>query len=435
MIAIANGMTKEQFIDAINANFLGKGTLLTYSNTSQECIDIINDNFDIFADFFLTTFIHVDYGDGRTFKNLLNYNFNKIQELIDTSETLVFDVFKTGDGSKVSTLSFESFITCTMTMTGDGYFYDNIEATEGQSKTKIITQGSLRTFYVKVSGDAQFTVPNLIDKWGRADQQFVDPKAGWYTRYPDIENPNTDYPCIDVDISTLYRISSLNLYGGNIIHGNISALTRLTYIESGNSQNELGHINITGSLSNNSNLEVLDSGWSGEDLSAVITNFTKLKVVWCYENHITGDVTGLDDLTYYETWGNDEAEGSFNNKVGLWFLKLHGKTKASVNLATLPEIRFVEIYTNTLTDFDPTSIAELNQIMYYDLTGIVLTSEQINSILAKFVTSKDVSRVPGAIYIDLRGASGSGTATGQGLIDKAYLESYFISRGITILVR
>jgi hypothetical protein len=335
---------------------------------------------------------------------------------------LYFTLDSTGDGSKLSTLSFEVSATTTMTLTGLAKFYTDKAGTTGESSTATITVGALRTFYVKVpSGTASLIVPNVITKWGRADQGATVPEAGWFSSYPIVDN-NLGYPKITIDVSLLTHITSLNLYGPNNCFGAISDLTELTYVEIGGSTALLGYANITGSIDRLTKLRVLDHGWA--DGTALTggdgIDYPDLEVIWCDTSAINIDLSRCPELQFYECGGTNTNHGSIEGLNHLWSFFPHGNETISGSLAGLVDLMTIYIDATTTTLTLP-NVTNMVQPLYRLRTGgIVLTSANVNQILADVWANRAIQPT-WVRNISLNNA-GSGAPTGQGIVDKAALQ-------------
>jgi len=69
-------------------------------------------------------------------------------------------------------------------------------------------------------------------------------------------------------------------------------------------------------------------------------------------------------------------------------------------------------------------VNNLKDLSYLDITGLVLTSANVNQILADIRANKDEAKTQLYRLIGLVGAAGTGAPTGQGITDAAYLAAY-----------
>lgn len=71
----------------------------------------------------------------------------------------IIPLVSTGTGAAVSTLKLTVSTNTSMSITGNGYFYDDAAATVNQNQTRSIAAGAERTFYIKVtSGSSNLTM-------------------------------------------------------------------------------------------------------------------------------------------------------------------------------------------------------------------------------------------------------------------------------------
>jgi len=428
LIPIINGMTSAEFISAINSNFLGIGTLVTNLMNGTSLLSTINDNYNIINSLYPTTLSILEIGLGDNFKDNMNTNNTNISSKINSETTLVFNIQSTGDGSGVAMLTFEANVNTDMTLTGSARFYTDSAGTQGESTTATILVGDLRRFYIKVpSGVSNLTCQNTIIKWGSIESYDLD-KKGWYTQYPSVQDPNLNYPFLDIDISTMTKVTAIRLYGGNKVHGAITNLTGLETVEFGNSLlGGYGQCDVTGDVTGLINMKILDSGWSDIGLNILtgsIDALTKLNIVWIHYNSITGNISDKTDLCFFEAWGDNTISGSVESLSQLYWLVAAGNSSLSGSISGLTNLQNVNIASTSSTITVPRTI-NLTSLYELEVTGIVLTSSNVNQILADFVTNKDSQNLrQNNRIIDLTGKSGSGAPSGQGIIDKAALQLY-----------
>ena len=169
----------------------------------------------------------------------------------------IIPLVSTGAGTGVSTISFQVFTTTTMTISGNGRFYDNSGGTTNEGTTRTIASGAIRTFYLKVpSGSSTITISN-----GNTCLQFFN---SWTS---------------GSDAASIYQLDLLSLprilqrfvcIGNNTCKGNIANLpSTLTDI----------YLNGTHTLSG-----TLSS------LRSTLVNFTVTSSIYCT---ITGSIADL----------------------------------------------------------------------------------------------------------------------------------------------
>jgi len=119
---------------------------------------------------------------------------------------------------------------------------------------------------------------------------------------------------------------------------------------------------------------------------------------------LSGSVAGLTSLTYLYVGGNNTLSGSVAGLTSLTYLYVGGN--------------------NTVVDWEllATSDGKLSQFVHGGLT--VLSSEQVNAILAGFWANRDVAKPRATERTISIASNGSGAPTGQGLTDKAALAGY-----------
>lgn len=182
------------------------------------------------------------------------------------------------------------------------------------------------------------------------------------------------------DISTMTGLTYLFIKGGNTLTGSVSNLTGLTYV------NIQGNNTISGSVTNLTKLTAFDVSGS---------------------NTLSGSVTGLTGLTYLSATGNNTLSGSVSNLTGLEYLHISGS--------------------NTITGWENAAANASGISGFYQRGSTVLTSTQVNAVLAAFRANKDIAKPYDATTVTRTinlANPGNGAPTGQGITDKAYLQNY-----------
>jgi hypothetical protein len=153
---------------------------------------------------------------------------------------------------------------------------------------------------------------------------------------------------------------------------------------------------------------------------ANLTALTYLSVTGL--NTIGGSVANLTALTLLNVTGSNTLSGSVENLTALTYLSVHGSNTTSGNVSLLTNLQWLTVSgQSTITVPNVTNLTSLCQIT---LSAIVLTSANVNQLLADFWANRNAPKPRTERTINLSGKSGSGAPTGQGLIDKTNLQSY-----------
>jgi len=269
------------------------------------------------------------------------------------------------------------------------------------------------------------------------------------------------------DISNLTNLVYLNVEGNNYLSGSITNLTNLTYLKVEGNSSLSGSVtgltnltnlvlrsplmSITGSITNLTNLVelALGSGRYGNSVSGSITNLTNLtKLILSGNNTISGSITNLTNLTEASLDGYNTISGSIENLTNLTTLYLGGYNTVSGSISNLTNLQYLYIAGSStvsgslanltklvclqnrreaaaLTDFGDVALAA-TQLEIFDVYNI-LDESTVNAILAGFWANRNIPKVHEGDYyrqILLHRNPSSSPPTGQGLIDKAALQSY-----------
>jgi hypothetical protein len=328
-------------------------------------------------------------------------NFNSIP--VSAPAPLIFTLTSNGDGSGVSELRFEVSENTTATLSGTAKFYTDAAGTLSESSTWLITSGALRLIYVKVpSGTATLKVKNVITKWGADYGEAI--LSGW-------ENPAPsgafNYPNIDIDVSTMTKTTSLNIFGCNTVHGDISGLTQLTYIEIANGY--------TAGSYENPNIQPGE----GCTITGNVALLTHLTVIDVWEKiHLTGDISGLTSLTVIWMATNNFSvfTGSINALINMTYMVVNAGSVLTGSLAGL--IHLTRVILNNPISITIPNVTNIINLIYLYAT-LTLTSTNINQILANLVAN---GKTNGLLTLY------NGTPTGQGVTDVGTLQT----RGWTV---
>ena len=142
----------------------------------------------------------------------------------------------TGTGAGVVTFKLEVIEDIILTLDGVGKFYDNIDGTDNEGTTRIITAGALRTVYLKVtSGVANMTFSNelaVIKIGSTSTNGWLSPANG---------------PMVNIsNLCKMVNLTNITLTSGSTrVVGDFSGcytLTALTYLNIGSNTIDFDHI-------------------------------------------------------------------------------------------------------------------------------------------------------------------------------------------------
>jgi hypothetical protein len=255
-------------------------------------------------------------------------NLEALHGLCLVKRDFIIPLVSTGTGVTVSTLKLTVSANTSMSISGNGYFYDDVAGTINQSRT--ISAGTERTFYVKVtSGSCNLTI---FDGY-----LFLISVGNWSssTNGPSIYQLNlSSLPRVLTFFSLVYtapvaglnntitgnignlppNITTFIVYGANTISGNISGLpSTLTNITVG------GFNTITGNLSG------LKNGITTFSVSGLATYYGNIGslpsslITFMTGTSLTGILTGnLSSLpagltSFWARSANNTITGSLNS--------------------------------------------------------------------------------------------------------------------------
>ena len=157
-------------------------------------------------------------------------------------EEAAMTITATGTGAGVATFSVRVREDTLFTLDGNGKFYTNSAATEGESSTwECLNIGNTqRTIYIKCTSgvsNLKFTKRNLyrINYLSGSNAPGLGGDIGQFDdiNYIHIEGNNT----VNGDISNYINLTRLLVLGANTISGDISELTKLNYLHVDGSNN------------------------------------------------------------------------------------------------------------------------------------------------------------------------------------------------------
>jgi hypothetical protein len=305
----------------------------------------------------------------------------------------IIPLISTGTGVGVSTLKMTVNSNTSMSIDGNGMFYDDSGGTINGGKSRAITTGGVRTFYLKVtSGTCNITILDGGDKVTRFDEWTSSTNAAsiYLMNLSSLPAVLTYFSCTGSNTITgnLSSLPAVLTYfvctGSNTITGNLSSLPAvLTYFYC------TGSNTITGNLSS---------------LPAVLTYF-----VCTGSNTITGNLSSLPAvLTYFICSGSNTITGNLSSLPAvLTYFSCSGSNTITGNLSSLPAV-LTDFYctgSNTITG----NLSSLPAVLtYFYCTGL----SQINAYTAGKDFANSMNRfvltpfLKGAATFDLSNCTG-----------------------------
>jgi hypothetical protein len=217
--------------------------------------------------------------------------------------------------------------------------------------------------------------------------------SGDATKFTDLEifqvmGKNT----ITVDVTGLVKMKRAFFGGYCVPSGSVSGWTQIELFEGTHTGILTGTLNNSPVINN-----ICYSG--GGNVTIDITGKTAFTYL-SFGNGltVTGSITGLINFTYFGTPAL--CTGSYAGMVNLVSLSDGPLTDKILRFTGFPKLYRAAIINH------------------------VYTSAEINQILADMVANKDLTTPSYVREIQLYGGAGSGAPTGQGLTDKAYLQTY-----------
>ena len=201
-----------------------------------------------------------------------------------------------------------------------------------------------------------------------------------------------------------------------------------------------GRTNFGGNLTKFRSLTYLI--WAGNNTgTGNITGMPLTYLIWAGNNTGTGNITGMP-LTYLNWGGNNTGTGNITG-MPLTFLIWTGNNTGTGNITGMPLTYLIWGGNNTGTgDITGMPLTYLNwggnntgtgwENVAASATGLcylyqrgltVLSSAQVNAVLAGFWANRDATKPRVERTINLANI-GNGAPTGQGLVDKAALQAY-----------
>lgn len=346
-------------------------------------------------------------------------------------DILEFVFTSTGDGSGLGVFNLEVSENTTATIDGAGKFYTNIEGTEGESTTWNLTtvgsgfNGNLNRIYIKVpSGTATLRIKNVVTKWGEALTGGSQYNDGWNTAIID-PVAGANCPSVSIDVATMTHNISINVFGLNTIYGDLTGNSIMTYMEIADgtpNHTTPGHGGAT--CGGDVSLMPLDTFdvWDDTCFSGNCNSPSMLKV-WCNGlNTVNFNVSVMPNLNLLIVLSGT-ADGDISLCPDITFIQIASSStihRLTGSIAGLTNLAYLWLGSGLITVPNVTNLPKLS---FANLQILVLTSANVNQILADLWANRDESKPYNFRNIALNGA-GSGAPTGQGLTDLAALRAY-----------
>jgi hypothetical protein len=218
---------------------------------------------------------------------------------------------------------------------------------------------------------------------------------------------------ISGDATKYTNLEVYQVFGKNTITVDVTGLVKMKQAFFG------GYCVPSGSVSGWTQVELFEGTHTGI-LTGTLNNSSVINNV-CYSGggNVTLDITGRTAFTYLSFGNGMTITGSITGLTNFTYLSTPplctGSYTGMVNLVSLSD--------GPLTD-KILRFTGFPKLYHAAITNHVYTSAEINQILADMVTNKDLTAPSDVRNIQLYGAPGSGAPTGQGLVDKAYLQTY-----------
>lgn len=346
------------------------------------------------------------------------------------NDILEFVFTSTGDGSGLGVFNLEVSENTVATIDGAGKFYTDLAGTEGESDTwNLTTTGSgfkdnLNRIYIKVpSGTATLRIKNVVTKWGEALTGGSVLDDGWDTYCYDALSTNC--PRVSIDVATMTRNTSINVFGLNRLTGDLSGNSIMTYMEiADGTPNHMipGHGGATcGGDMSNMPLVTFDC-WDDTHFTGTCES-ANMEVIWCNGyNEVTFNISAMPSLRTLNILdsGNCKALGDISLCPNIKFVQVFIPTDLTGSIAGCVDLYYFFIAAGSVTAPNVTNLTDLS---YLDMRHIALTSDNVNQILADIWVNRDEPKTFSFRRIYLSRV-GSGAPTGQGLTDLANLRAY-----------
>lgn len=336
---------------------------------------------------------------------MINYGNYTATKSISVPYPIEFTLTARGNGSGTTLMYLNVGIPMTVTVTGDANIYTDVNGTLGESKSKNLSVGNYASgthLYVKLpSGTAKVHFNSKQLK-----ELNINTGSG-------IVNS----PKFSGDFSNLTVLVYLIIGGISNFNSSISKLINIKYLALSTSTNEGS---ITGSISlldkattislKNSSVDRIEG--SIMYITGVVSNFTENPVFEFVDDenitfNITGDLTNIDPHLLYVN-GFENCEGTIDSWTECYYIECD-----------------CPLIINT--------VAGMTKCGYFQVPNVILSTSVVNQLLADFRANVTTPKGYGPSEIlrtfDLTGKIGSGAPSGQGLIDKQWLNEWVGSSG------
>ncbi|MFA5409713.1 MAG: hypothetical protein WC343_13160, partial [Bacilli bacterium] len=202
---------------------------------------------------------------------------------------------------------------------------------------------------------------------------------------------------------------------------------------------------VTGDITNMINMYYLSANYAIVNaITGSVTGHTKLGLISLENNNNLSGVLSSSSLYYLYIKGNNTININVTNHTNLKWLQPHGGAIATGNIEGLTLLETLNEGVGTtitgsiagLTNLRYCYMAYSSGVTYPNVTNLkglcllvisfnyVISSENVNQLLADFWANKDEAKPITNRVIHLSGKAGSGAPTGQGITDKTALQAY-----------
>lgn len=329
---------------------------------------------------------------------------------------------------------------------GDGLKQD-IFTMDGNLKTISKTYGGVENYHIYI-----FNAPNIqqikFDKIAaNIELAPLNANIGEFAKATSLEvldlylNDTTWAGSIN-NLSKVLKTLKIDRTMLTTITGDVTPFTALEWFEM--------YASVSGNLSNALNLTNV---WFDGAMTCIIdiTNLTKIQylasyadntlgygsvenkpdlvhICWGTPNNFTGSISGYANFEYLDNWGTPELSSAITGDVStlpsLWCFRSRDCNNAFTgSLAANTILELFKVYNDSSNLTKLTTIVNKPLLCQFRADWEFLSAE-VNQILADVVTNKDAAKgFPTNRYIYL--AYGASEApTGQGIVDKAFLQAY-----------
>lgn len=140
---------------------------------------------------------------------------------------------------------------------------------------------------------------------------------------------------------------------------------------------------------------------------------------------ITGDLSKFINATHFRLAGANTFYGNLN-ALAMTYLHVAGSATITGDIAQVGSSSMYACFiAPTATGFTYSSVAGLPAMADFTISaGYVITSANVNQLLADFWANRNAAKTGSTRLIDLQGSASSGGPTGQGILDAEALRAY-----------